>query len=196
MEEVGTINSQASPPATSGFFGSAVRDSADAAAQPPTSAPTLGPGFKTEPDGTVVGPESRTIGKMGADGTVLQKGSGAGATVPMPVLGPTLSGPLRPGEAMSGKGEMGAKGPMGDGVFEEPPVGAAPSMLSGDKPPMGLLMTSPSQLPPGIHEVVLDGCQAGVGLGLNSNNQVTILKPLGRAAARAAGYRRPGSAAH
>ena len=40
----------------------------------------------------------------------------------------------------------------------------------------------PSPHPPGVQEVVLDGCQAGVGLGLDDKNRVTMLKPDGRAA--------------
>ena len=36
--------------------------------------------------------------------------------------------------------------------------------------------------PGGLEEVVLEGCQAGVGLGLDDQNRVTMLKPSGRAA--------------
>lgn len=39
-----------------------------------------------------------------------------------------------------------------------------------------------SSLQPGVQEVVLDGCHAGVGLGLDDTNRVTLLKPQGRAA--------------
>ena len=41
----------------------------------------------------------------------------------------------------------------------------------------------PTVAPPGgVEEVVLEGCQAGVGLGLDDQNRVTMLKPSGRAA--------------
>merc|ERR1740130_728187 len=74
--------------------------------------------------------------------------------------------------------------PMGNGPPAMPPMGVMPMgvMPMGAVPPP-LCTPLPSQPPPGLQEVVLDGCQAGVGLGLDDNNRVTILKPNGRAAA-------------
>ena len=56
------------------------------------------------------------------------------------------------------------------------------SRRAGHGLPPGGTVSAPSPHPPGVHEVVLDGCQAGVGLGLDDHNRVTMLEPSGRAA--------------
>jgi len=57
----------------------------------------------------------------------------------------------------------------------------SPSQYQYQAPPGGTV-SAPSPHPPVVQEVVLDGCQAGVGLGLDDQNRVTLLKPSGRAA--------------
>ena len=57
----------------------------------------------------------------------------------------------------------------------------SPSQYQYQAPPGGTA-SAPSPHPPGVQEVVLDGCQAGVGMGLDDHNRVTMLKPSGRAA--------------
>ena len=92
----------------------------------------------------------------------------------------------RPPPMMSGA----PVGPNGSGNFVNrlggPPMGGGAPMCAAAAAATTPMPLS-SSLQPGVQEVVLDGCHAGVGLGLDDTNRVTLLKPQGRAAALAAG---------